>query len=353
MLTAVAGFIIVGIIQCAFLLGLRSGIAALILIRPICDRIFELGRFEFAGSEISGGAFINLIVIIVTMLNAQSIVRSMPAGLRTTWLPFVLVTFAAVLYSPLPIGGFRKFLTYVSFAAVFLLAFLVVKTEQDLRHYLKLIVLSSAVPVLYGLFQAVTGIDWYLDARINSTFTHPNIFAFYLVTIIGAILYLLAANSASERGHIRVILLVYLLPILVLLILTKTRTAWGGCFMLFLAYGVIYDRLVLIAVLVSPFLALAVPEVSDRLMELGSRDEYIGGPGADVNSLAWRQLLWSSAMTYIAQRPFFGFGLDSFSFYSPEFFPLEQVAERTPTACMFNCFSRRGYLVCLAFSGYL
>ena len=182
MLTAVAGFIFVGIIQCAFLLGLRSGIAALILIRPICDRIFELGRFEFAGSEISGGALINLVVIIVTMLNAQSIVRSMPAGLRTTWLPFVLVTFAAVLYSPLPIGGFRKFLTYVSFAAVFLLAFLVVKTEQDLRHYLKLIVLSSAVPVLYGLFQAVTGIDagieGHLDARINKYFLASEHFRF-------------------------------------------------------------------------------------------------------------------------------------------------------------------------------
>jgi O-antigen ligase len=35
-------------------------------------------------------------------------------------------------------------------------------------------------------------------------------------------------------------------------------------------------------------------------------------------------ILWESSFTYIWQRPIFGYGLDSFPFYSPAFFPLER-----------------------------
>ena len=53
----------------------------------------------------------------------------------------------------------------------------------------------------YGLVQLGTHIDWYQGSRIASTFTHPNIFAFYLLTTIGLIFTLLASDhlDLSQR----------------------------------------------------------------------------------------------------------------------------------------------------------
>jgi len=184
------------------------------------------------------------------------------------------------------------------------------------------IILSSVLPVLYGLFQLGTGLDWYPGSRIASTFTHPNIFAFYLLTTISIIFSLLASGHVALSERSRGILTLYLAPLLVLLIMTKTRSAWAACLVLLLVYGAIHDRRVLVLSLALPILALALPPVRDRLIALGSGNEYVGW-AQNVNPYAWRQILWQRAFPLILQRPIFGHGLYSFPYYSPTFFPLE------------------------------
>jgi O-antigen ligase len=310
----------------AFFLGLQRGMTALILLRPLCDRLFEAARFDVSGHAISFGALINMVVIGAVLINVHNVWRRVPFNLMTIWLPFLLLAFVAVLYSPVPVDGLRKWLTYVTFFAVFNLSFVVAKSEWDILYYLKLVIFSSVVPALYGLFQAISRIDLYQDtdsgARIHSTFSHPNIFAFQIVVTIGVILFLLASDRVRISGRLRFALQVYLIPLLLLLIMTKTRSAWVGCFIIFLVYGMVYDKRVLIFVLVSPFLALAVPAISDRIMDLASRNDYIGG-GANINAYAWRQILWEDSLSYIIQRPLFGYGLDSFRTYSVEFWSLD------------------------------
>jgi len=314
-----------GVMSAAFLLGLRAGIATLILLRPLCDRFFELSRFDVEGHLISYGAIVNVVVICVMVVNIGPIWRQLPPGLRTTWLPFLLMTFIAILYSPLQIDGARKFLTYVSFSAMFVFSFVLVRSERDVIFYLKLVILSSVLPVLYGLIQIASGMDWFGDSRIHSTFSHPNIFAFYIVLVIGAILFLLSSERLRISGHLRLFLTLYAIPLLVVLIMTKTRSAWVGCLVLFLIYGLVYDNRMLIIVFVAPVFALTVPAVSDRIMDLATGTQYIGGPAVMVNAYAWREILWESAWTFIRERPIFGYGLNSFPFYSPIFFPLERV----------------------------
>ena len=86
----------------AFLLGLRRGVSALILIRPICDRLFDAGRFDVAGHAISYGAIINIVVIGVLLINMGNLRRRVPPSLVIMWLPFLLIALTAVLYSPSP-----------------------------------------------------------------------------------------------------------------------------------------------------------------------------------------------------------------------------------------------------------
>jgi putative inorganic carbon (hco3(-)) transporter len=322
----IVAVILAGVVPAAFFLGLRTGIATLLIIRPLCDRLFELGRFDFAGYSITYGAIMNVVVICAILCNVGPIWRRVPSGLKTTWLPFLLMASIALLYSPVQFDGFRRFMAYVSFAGMFMLSFVLVKSERDVLFFLKVVILSSILPVLYGLIQIASGTDWFLDSRIHSTFSHPNTFAFYILITIGAIFFLLSTERLRISGNVRLFLNIYLIPLLIVLVMTKTRSAWLGCLVLFFVYGLVYDKRALVFVLVAPIIALAIPAVSERLMDLASGNAYVGGSAVTVNAYAWRQILWESSFHYIWQQPIFGYGLDSFSFHSRVFFPIDAVS---------------------------
>lgn len=322
MSAATIGLVLMGVILAAFVGGIQRGIAAIILIRPLCDRLFELARFDVAGKDLSYGAALNFIVIASMLVSLQRIQGRARILLERAWIPFLALTFVAVLYSPVPIDAFRKFLTYVSFMAMFVLPLALVKNQVTAVHFTKLVILSSVLPVLYGLVQLGTGMDWYQGSRIASTFTHPNIFAFYLLTTVGLIFILLASDHVSLSERQRRLLSLYLVPLLLLLVMTKTRSAWAGCVLLFLVYGVARDKRILVLSLALPLVALVVPAIRDRLTALGSGNDYVGWVQS-VNPYAWRQILWERAWPQILERPFFGYGLYSFPYYSPRFFPLE------------------------------
>jgi len=279
MKSLIAAFLVV-IMVGAFFRGLRTGVIALIVFRPLCDPFFAEGRFEIAGQAITYGALINVAVIFALLFNFSQVWQSVPAKLRTIWLPFLVLAFAAVIYSPIPVEAFRTYLTYFSFFVMFVFGFAVVRTERDFLYFLKLTILSSVIPVIYGLFQLAASYDLY-EGRIQSTFAHPNIFAFFIVMVIGIILFLQSTTRLKVSGRYRLLVLVYLLPLLVLLIFTKTRSAWVGCAIQFLVYGIVYDRKALVAILLAPFALLAIPEVSDRLGDLSSGNDYIGGSGSN------------------------------------------------------------------------
>ncbi len=324
MLISIIDVLLVCIVLAAFAFGLRTGIAVLIIIRPLTDRLFELASFDvtvnFITHHVTYGVVINLLLICTAIVNAARIQRCTPAGLRSVWLPFLLICAAAVLYSPQQFDATRRVLIYASYFSIFGLSFVIVNSERDVALFLKLVILSSVLPVLYGLFATFSGLDWSEESRIQSTFSHPNMFAFYLVAVIGIIFFLLATERIRITDQLRLLLYLYLIPLLVVLIMTKTRSAWIGCFVLFFGYGVVYDRRVLALLLIAAPVAFAIPAVNERIMSLMMANDYIGGPAVVLNSFAWRQLLWERAFAYIWQQPIFGYGLHSFPFYSAEFF---------------------------------
>lgn len=320
------GLLLAGVVVVCFGLGFRAGLIALLLIRPVCDRIFELGRFDVGGSALSPGAILNLVVIGAVLTKAPSVWRSVPPGLKSAWFPFLMVVMFSVTYAPVPVDAARKFLTFLTFAAMFFVSFMIAKSDRDRALFFKVLVLSSVLPLLYGLFQAGTGFDWYQQERIHSTFTHPNILAFYLVMVVALSCYMLCERpeklDLSRRW--RLFLQLYLVPLIVLLLLTKTRSAWVGCGVILLAYGIVRDRRALAALAVAPFVMLALPGVGERITGVFSNTDYIGvETGVNLNAYAWRQLLWENTLNFVKDSPIIGYGLESFVKYSPVFFPLE------------------------------
>ena len=110
------------------------------------------------------------------------------------------------------------------------------------------------------------------------------------------------------------------LLLLVVLIMTQTRSAWIGCFALVVGYGLVYDRRMLVPILIAAPVAFVIPAIDQRIDELTSNHYYIGGAAVMLNSYAWRKLLWEIALAYVWVHPILGYGLHSFFFYSREFF---------------------------------
>jgi len=158
-------------------------------------------------------------------------------------------------------------------------------------------------------------------ARLQSTFSHPNIFAFYLTLIVSLGLYMLKGEPATLSTQNRVVLTGYTFLMLVLLMLTQTRSAWVACFLMFCVYGLIFERRYLLYLILLPLLALVIPGVRDRVLDLGAGNEVV--QYAKLNSFAWRVYLWESGFKWMRSANYlFGYGLDSFQHYSPTFFPL-------------------------------
>ena len=161
---------------------------------------------------------------------------------------------------------------------------------------------------------------FYLDGRLNGTFSHPNILAFYVLLVITMVLYVLKTGILKLTVAKKVMLNFYLVLLMIILVLTQTRSAWISCAMLFFLYGVLKEKKMLIFLFLGVLLLTATPQVQSRLKDLTE------GTGArkheKLNSMAWRVRLWQSAYPLMLQKPVLGYGLGTFQDYSIDFFPL-------------------------------
>lgn len=289
----------------------------ILLFRASGDVLFESSKF--AGG-IGVGGLINLLVILIALL----FVLERPSGLNrrifSIWTPVLLVALAAAAHSPVLGDAVRTFLGLLTYAAVFVIAFYIVRSRADFEKCVSVILLSSLIPAAYAFVDiALHGAN--VGFRLQSTFTHPNILAFYLVLNISLLFYRLKTAMAGASPARRWALVMYMLLLGGLLLLTQTRSAWAGCLAVFAIYGLLFERRYLIYLVALALLALLIPSVHDRLLDLGSGNHYT--LYAKLNSFAWRQMLWTSGLQWMGgMQSVFGYGLDAFKHYSPVFFPL-------------------------------
>jgi O-antigen ligase len=301
-------------------LGPRRMLLAVILVRPSCDRAFELVK---AGLDQSSGpgAAINALVILLAVLAAVHVPLVILSPVIAAWLTFLAAAVASALHGPDPAAGVRLLLALCSYLAVLVLASLVVRFRRDVELGLKAALASSLVPVAYAILEMATGmIQFNDDGRLQGTFTHPNIFAFFIVGVVTLILFLRCTTLVTLSSPLQHFLFAYMVLLLLLLLITQTRSAWIAMALILMGYALIVDRRGLLLVLLLP-LVLLVPGVSERVLDLTSGN--VEGGYAQLNSYAWRQLLWRDTLEWMSANPsvVFGYGLDLYKSYTPLFFP--------------------------------
>ena len=295
----------------------------IILFRASGDIFLESTRFSLGSYQVGIGGLINALIIFVTLLMIIEKPNVIPKNLAVAWTIFLTIALCGVAISPAKSDAIRMWLSLVSSFMIFTSAFYLLKTKKDFRYFIKLILASSAIPIVYAfvdifLNSSSGGVDGF---RLKSTFSHPNIFAFYLTLLITLTFYLFKTTPKSSKLTVKASLASYLLLLFIFLLLTKTRSAWIGCYAFFFLYSALFERRYFIYLLAVPLAGLLIPGVADRLLDLTQGNEVIRY--SKLNSFAWRVELWNSAINWSTPLSFItGHGLQSFKEYSPIFFPL-------------------------------
>jgi len=315
-----------------FLIDRPKLLMALLLFRAALDPLLEATKINLGSFSTGIGGLLNALIIALTIsVVLENRNPFFKRGLAF-FAPFLLVTLVGVFRSPLPGDAVKSYLSLVTYFCAFIIGLHLASGPQGPRMPLKLIVASSVTPVLISLLMLATGWSFGVTAELESIpgseggrfagpFTHPNILAFYMLLNIALVLYLWRTQPSNVSFWARVGPPLYMGVMVLILLLTKTRSAWAACFALFLAYGVFIERRFLLYLVAGLLLSTLLPSVRERLVDLNEGNSYV--QYAKLNSYAWRQLIWSDGLSYMEPvRYVVGYGFESFKALSLTFFSM-------------------------------
>lgn len=291
-------------------------VSVFVLVRPVLDA-YSGTRLGGVASANPGGALGLLLLgaLVVLLAGAPSFFRP-----RATW-AFVAVlamSAAAGVNSLLSIGPtmgakpISELLRLSVLAAVYMLAANLFARPHAMRRLFALVGVSAVVPAAVGVYQWASGTVEVVPgselARIGGTFTGPLPFSAYLAT---AGVVLISVPASALKVWVRIPALAVVLTALVG---TYSREGW----IIFLLGALLLHwrgrkaRVIALAVAVAVVVAI-VPAVQERVLPAET-----GGPrDVGYESYSWRIDNWSGLLGKVAERPVFGWGLETTEYVNP------------------------------------
>ncbi|MEG8019052.1 O-antigen ligase family protein [Sphingomonas sp. LR55] len=314
-----------------------SIVLPMLVARPSLDPLFGLGRMNLGAFSITPGFLFNFLFVALAslvMLHALLVDRRAQTVIRTAaiiWAPFLLAALIAAVHSPVFAEAIQVLFNYLTFAAVSMLA-LYYAPYIGRRVLTLAVALSGVVPLATGLIQIALG-D--MGERLEASFTHPNILAFFMMIYISFLYHAQLSNylrSGWQRNAVWILLVVAALELL----LTGTRSAYVATALFLIVYTAFQRPLYLIPILLAGPLAMLVPGVMDRITNAAegapemsyaylvsiSHGDVDASQFVEVDSGTWRRYLWQAAWPWIERKMTFGYGLSSFAPLSRDFFAL-------------------------------
>ncbi|MEK7202882.1 MAG: O-antigen ligase family protein [Patescibacteria group bacterium] len=194
----------------------------------------------------------------------------------------------------------------LSIFSLYILGYLIIKTNENLTRLSKIIIFSVIIPSIFALYQFFTrtGMSIPFEGiynRIFGTFTHPNLFAYYLIIPIALSLFLFSITKTKKIA--KIILAIITIFLSILLILTYTRGAWLA-FVIIITFISIacfkkYGKFLIIIFLIISFSYFLIEPINKRI------NDFIYNP---YNSIHWRLNLWKDSLSYVKEKLLFGNG---------------------------------------------
>lgn len=294
----------------------------ILLLRSVGDAVLDSTQMGVGGARMGLGGLINLLVIMSACMMVLEKPQVFPTRLARFWMPVLLMMGLGIVISYEKANAIREYLGMLSNFAIFIIAVYTVRSNEDFNKAIRLVLWSSLLPTLWSVADVALHMRS-SSFRLQSAFAHSNILAFYLTLMLALCLYMLKSQLYKITPLGRVVISCYMPVLLAQLLLTQTRSAWLACFAVFALYALLFERKYLLYLLLLPLVVVSIPSLYDRVVELGQGNEAVGY--APLNSFAWRQLLWKSAIDFMEpHRLIYGYGLDGFGHFATVFFPMDR-----------------------------
>jgi len=289
---------------------------------------YEIGVFAVVGFIPLAPTMALLGLILITAVSyGIRLFKDKSVSFRVTILDYFVVLFGVVLFystitSYTPANSMLALLIHIAFILFYFILVNTVKTRQQLYTLAVLLVLSTTVTSMYGLYQlktvGATSEAWVdttlfedIKARVGSTFENPNVLGEYLVIIIPVAI----AMLWGQKNWLSRFLTLGMTAIMLLcLIYTYSRGAYVGLMLAVALFAVLRDRrfviLGVIGLLMLPF--VLPPSVINRFTSIGNLSDTSSLYRISVwlGSLKLAQDYWPSGI---------GLGLEPFKLLYPKY----------------------------------
>ncbi|MBD3245145.1 MAG: hypothetical protein GF335_04080 [Candidatus Moranbacteria bacterium] len=254
--------------------------------------------------------FFLMVVIFIEILVRKPKIHQKP--LFWIILAAIFLNLLSFVTSVNRLEGINEVIIFLGSFGAYYLGLVFFNSKKKYVQALSLVLMSSIIPILTGVFQIITGSFFYSGdvglPRIRSTFFQPNNFGMFLMIVsICALGLLLAVLKDQKNKKVTVILSISLLISVIFLLLTFNRSSWIN---FALAVGVfslikkeirkytIFGGLMIVAII------FLFDIFRNRIFELF--DPYM------YDTIYVRAEIWDKALFAFKKKPLLGYGFGMF-----------------------------------------
>ncbi|MEA1925959.1 MAG: O-antigen ligase family protein [Patescibacteria group bacterium] len=280
------------------------GLLLLLIIRPILDYFTNDALLEIGSITVNVAVLLSIVVLIAggsLLLKNWKRIRSIPLIWQwSVFLFFVCLSLFNSVNLSVSISEIARILTIVS---LFFLGYFIINSTTRLQLLVNVLLISAIIPVLaaFAQFSNNSGLSLSFEDvsnRLFGTFSHPNLFAFYLVFILGLLLYKFLRKKKNDQ---KLFWLIGIGTLLFLLIQTYTRGAWIAFVIIVLIAGTFqYRKMLVLSIGIFVALYALFSPIQERINSSLSSDQS--------SSVQWRYIMWQDSIEYAKERPILGFG---------------------------------------------
>jgi O-antigen ligase len=309
----------VGVIS---LIRTEAAFCFVLLVRSSLDNAAEMFTlFEGTPYRINLNGVLNLYVIFLAIVMLAKNSWRVPYKSRVIWsFLFLLLCLVSAFYhvqgAP-PMLTIRETVRFVSYLAVFISAVYLGYKEKQFGRVIWALALSTIVPMAFNIHDLIWGSPYYYDAnRLQSTFWHPNVNAFFQMCVF---LVLLGTWRHIPNRWMRWLSVIWAGLTLVMLFRTGARAALVGTLVALGVYFVFRTRslmrylpfLICIAILSASVVLPRFQQLFDPNQRAATSIEEV----YSVNSFQSRLWLWPQIWNAAVQRPLLGYGWGTWTSY--------------------------------------
>lgn len=285
-----------------FLYNFKIAFLTLIFLRPILDISVSNLIIDFSFLKLNVLSLTGLMLFGFALIAYFHGNKVKSNKLFFAW--FLFLTIALIsFFQSFNIGeSIREFLRLATIFSAFYLAYILFYVPKDLTRLIKVIIWSAIIPTLIAFWQIFQQSGLAEDGlnRVFGTFTHPNMYAFFLLLPITLVIFLIL-NLKPRKIEVYVYSFLFAL-FSIALFFTYTRGAYLALLIIIIIIGFLKFKKFLIITIILLSIAFSVlPTVQSRFYSIFQNNTH--------SSIGWRLNLWYDGLLYFNKRQWQGYGL--------------------------------------------